>query len=192
VYILGSQPTKAPKIEPEKITNVKLSITNVKPLVVIDLTHDPKLTDEKGIAFVGTHDALAKPAEIIGAIDGKVAGKTYSGDLTYKPSDKTKGAYLRDLYLKPGGIYTVADIKANGNTVASEKFMGKSWEHGDKKIGDKICPVTDNKAEAECFWIVNGQRYEFCCHPCVDKFMKWAHHEPDKIKDSKEYIFRGM
>ena len=57
---------------------------------------------------------------------------------------------------------------------------------------DKICPVTKNKAEAECAWVVQGQRYEFCCPPCLDKFMRWAHNEPEKVKNANEYVFKGM
>ena len=75
-----------------------------------------------------------------------------------------------------------ADIKANGNTVPEEKFKGKTWEHADDlKVGDKTCPVTKNKAETECAWVVQGQTYEFCCPPCLDKFIGWAHHQPEKI-----------
>jgi hypothetical protein len=193
VYILDDKAKLAPKIDAAKITKVKLSLTNVKPIVTIDLTHDAKKSDDKGIAFTGTHEHFAKPSELNGQIDGTVDGKPYGDAFTYKPTDKTKAALLKEMYLKPGGIYTLADVKANGNTVPEEKFKGKTWEHADDlKVGDKVCPVTKNKAETECAWIVQGQTYEFCCPPCLDKFIGWAHHQPEKIKDTKEYVFRGM
>ena len=55
---------------------------------------------------------------------------------------------------------------------------------------DKL-PRPKNKAEAECAWFVQGQRYEFCCTPCLDKFIRWAHNEPGKIKNADEYVFKG-
>jgi hypothetical protein len=81
----------------------------------------------------------------------------------------------RKLFLTPGGIYTAADIEANGNTMPSEKFKGISWPHDDElQAGDKVCPVTANKTYPRCYWIVNAKKYEFCCTPCLDKFLKWA------------------
>lgn len=95
----------------------------------------------------------------------------------------------RELFLTPGGVYTKADIDANGNTIPSEKFVGIRWTHDDDlKAGDKVCPVTANKADQRCAWIVNAKQYEFCCAPCLDKFVKWAKERPEKIKDPQEYI----
>jgi hypothetical protein len=186
VYILDDTAKAAPKIDVAKITNVQVVVAGTKPGIVIDLKHDAKLSDEKGIAFVGTHDHFAKPAEKFLNISGDIDGKHYNNDVTYKPLKTAQ------LYLTPGGIYTVADIKANGSTTPAEKFKGKTWAHSDDlKPGDKICPITKNKTEAECAWIVNEQRYEFCCPPCLDKFMGWAHNQPEKVKDANEYVFKG-
>ena len=186
VYILDAKAKAAPTIDAAKITNVRVSVVGSKPLIKVDLKHDAKLSDAKGIAFIGTHDHFAKAAEMTLNISGNVGDKPYSGDVTYKPS---KGAQL---FLTPSRIYTAADIKANGNQAPAEKFKGKVWAHEeDLKPGDKICPVTKNKADPECAWIVKGQRYEFCCPPCLDKFIGWAHNQPDKVKDAHEYVFRG-
>ena len=63
------------------------------------------------------------------------------------------------------------------------------WPHDDEiKTGDKVCPVTTNKADERCYWIVNAKKYEFCCTPCLDKFVKLAKEQPGKIKDPTEYI----
>jgi len=193
VYILDDQAKKAANIDVAKITKVKLSITNVKPIVSIDLVHDAKKSGDSGIVFTGSHESFAKPAELRGTIDGTVDGKPYSGDFKYKPADKSKSAKLKEMYLQPGDVYTLADVKANGTTAHAEKFKGKVWDHDDNvKIGDKLCPITANKADKECAWIVQDQRYEFCCPPCLDKFIGWAHTQPEKIKDAKDYVFRGM
>lgn len=95
----------------------------------------------------------------------------------------------RALYLAPGGIYTQADIEANGNTTASQKFRGFKAAHDlHPQPGDKICPVTLTKANPDCSWIIGGKKYEFCCPPCVDEFVTLAKTEPDKIKAPEDYV----
>ena len=95
----------------------------------------------------------------------------------------------RKLYLTPGGKYTEADIKANGNVTASEKFKGFKATHDLRpKPGEKICPVTLTKANPKCTWIVGGKNYEFCCPPCVDEFVKTAKEQPAEIKEPEDYV----
>jgi hypothetical protein len=95
----------------------------------------------------------------------------------------------KKLYLEPGGIYTAADIKANGNMVASQKFQGLRAEHDmQPKPGDKICPITETKANPKFTWVVGGQTYEFCCPPCVDEFVGRAKQDPKLIKAPTEYV----
>lgn len=97
----------------------------------------------------------------------------------------------RKLYLTPGGIYSVADIEANGKVTASQKFAGFMASHDLKpKVGDKICPVTLTKANPECTWIVGGKKYEFCCPPCVDEFVTLAKTKPEEIKAPEDYVKR--
>ena len=84
-----------------------------------------------------------------------------------------------------------ADIEANGNTIPTLKFKGIDWPHDEnRKPGDKLCPVTNQKADPRCSWIVNGKKYEFCCPPCVNKFVRWAKTEPEKIKDPDIYVYK--
>jgi YHS domain-containing protein len=95
----------------------------------------------------------------------------------------------RELYLTAGGIYTQADIEANGKLTASQKFANFESKHDLKpKTGDKICPVTLTKANSECTWIVGGKTYEFCCPPCVDEFVLLAKTKPEEIKAPETYI----
>jgi hypothetical protein len=97
----------------------------------------------------------------------------------------------RQLYLTPGGIYTQADIEANGNVTASQKFAAFQAAHDlNPKLGDKICPVTLTKANPKCSWIVGGKNYEFCCPPCVDEFVKLAKSKPEEVKEPEHYVKR--
>lgn len=75
----------------------------------------------------------------------------------------------RQLYLTPGGAYTADDIAANGRRTASEKFKGFRAKHDlHPKAGDRLCPVTNTKANPHCAWVIGGKTYTFCCPPCVD------------------------
>jgi hypothetical protein len=103
--------------------------------------------------------------------------------------DKVSGNEERQLYLTPGGKYTQADIAANGNRTASQKFKGVMSSHDRKpKSGDKICPITRTKANPKITWIVGGKTYEFCCPPCVDEFVQTAKEHPEEIKDPGSYV----
>lgn len=95
----------------------------------------------------------------------------------------------RDLYLTPGGKYTEADIKANGNMVASKKFKGVMSAHNmNPQKGERICPVTLTKSNPKFTWVINGKPYEFCCPPCVDEYVRIAKESPDQLKDPDEFI----
>jgi len=103
--------------------------------------------------------------------------------------DKVSGGEERQLYLTPGGKYTEADIKANGNMTASEKFKGLRSSHNARtKEGDKICPISETKANPQFLWIVGGKAYQFCCPPCVDEFVKLAKEQPEQIKEPEQYV----
>ena len=129
VYILDDKVKGTPKVDVGKITDVKLTVVGSKPLIQIELKHDPKSSADKGYAFTGTHDYFVKPADFKGNISGKV-DKPHSGDFEYKASKKTAS-----LYLTPGGIYTAADINANGNVTGAGK-RGREFSLGVQSKGD--------------------------------------------------------
>jgi hypothetical protein len=88
IYILGDPPEKAPKIAPEKITEVEMIILG-EPKVKLPLKHDPKASSEKGIAFVSaSHEKFAKPEGLTVNIHGMIDGKKYAGDVKYKAPKK--------------------------------------------------------------------------------------------------------
>jgi hypothetical protein len=96
---------------------------------------------------------------------------------------------LRELYLTPGGSYTLADIDANGREIASKKYRGFQARHDfHPQPGDRLCPVTRTKASAECTWIIAGQRYQFCCPPCIDEFVRQAKDRPEEVQPAEAYV----
>lgn len=155
----------------------------------------------QGSIFVGADAGLGYVANFAGMVIGEIDGKPSQGEFkeeseghghtgtttantSAKPTDRETA-----MFLTPGGIYTNADIEKNGRVVPSVKFHGISWAHDDElKKGDKVCPVTDNKADAQCVWYVNGKKYEFCCPPCLEKFVGWAKNQPDKVKAPEAYV----
>jgi YHS domain-containing protein len=101
---------------------------------------------------------------------------------------KVKKDKEKQLYLTPGGRYTLEDVERNGKRTASEKFSDFDAAHDlEPKSGDPICPITLTKANAECSWIVGGRTYTFCCPPCVDEFVRRAKEKPDSIQPPESY-----
>jgi YHS domain-containing protein len=97
----------------------------------------------------------------------------------------------RQVFLAPGGKYTAADIRANGNTVPSEKYRGIRAAHDDNpKAGEKICPISKTKANPRFTWVVGGKTYEFCCVPCVEEFVVTAKERPAEVLEPEAYVKR--
>ncbi len=171
--------------------------------------------DSKAISFEPTPqdgDAQGKtslftgqlPTELVGQkldvtipnirIDGErfrlgfVTGQESHGDSEEMPAKVANDAE-RDLYLTPGGRYTAADIVANGNVTASQKFKGLKSEHDMKpKAGDKLCPISGTKASAKFTWIIDGKPYEFCCPPCVDEYLASAKLSAEPLPDPATFL----
>lgn len=111
--------------------------------------------------------------------------ETHDESMPVKVADEEE----RQLYLTPGGKYTSADIEANGGVTASAKFKGKMSSHDmQPKTGDQICPITSTKATPKFTWVVDGQKYQFCCPPCLDEFVRMAKTDPDSIKAPGDYV----
>lgn len=97
----------------------------------------------------------------------------------------------REIHLQPGGKYTLADIEANGRTIPSRKFRGFRAQHdSNPKPGDRLCPVTQTKANPDCVWTIAGQLYQFCCPPCIDEFVRRAKEKPESIQPPDAYVER--
>ncbi|MBC8139431.1 MAG: hypothetical protein H8F28_26435 [Fibrella sp.] len=92
------------------------------------------------------------------------------------------------LFLIPGGVYTKADIKANGNTSPYVKFAGYIPSHDALvKSGEPVCPISETRPDPALRWMVRGKEYTFCCPPCIAEFVQKAKKTPGAIKSPEAY-----
>lgn len=118
-----------------------------------------------------------------------VEGQQHGGVAMPKQESSEK---MKKLYATAKGKYTEADIKANGpGKTATDRYGNEMTEHDDNpQPGDRICPITNTKANPKITWVVGGQTYQFCCSPCVNEFVKKAQEKPDQIKEPGHYVKR--
>jgi YHS domain-containing protein len=103
------------------------------------------------------------------------------------PAKRTDDAADK-LFGSPGGLYTAADIQANGTRTPDEKYKGIRAKHDiEPKAGDKLCPITDTLANPQFTWVIGGKTYEFCCTPCIEEFVNTAKEKPESVKPPEEY-----
>jgi hypothetical protein len=201
LYTLGNDESRVVDVETQGL------IAYVKPSggsdsTSIEIKPQPQPGDAEGKASLFVAQL---PESLVGqGIDVTVPNITIGGErfrlgFTTKPDEhgseampgKVADEAERQLYLTPGGLYTQADIEANGKVTASQKFASFQASHDLKpKVGDKICPVTLTKANPKCSWIVGGKSYEFCCPPCVDEFVALAKTKPEDVKQPDQYVKR--
>lgn len=182
----------------------KTKVGKVVPPMTITLKPvDAK--DGKASKFVGTDSGLGNVADFSGTVIGEIEGKPSQGEFKEEEHDEKKAMGAKDdhgravvavppgkeaeVYLKPGGIYTAADIKANGDTTVSAKYKDLKVSHDLKPVaGDRLCPVTLTKANPDLKWVIGGKTYTFCCPPCVEEFVALAKTNPDEVKAPETYI----
>lgn len=198
LYMLGKDESRVIDVESQTLRGFAKADGDTEA-VSISLEPEPQEGDSEG----RTSQFVAKlPEDLSGRnIEITVPSLTISGErfrlgfssriaehesgMPGKVADKEE----HNLYLTPGGKYTASDIAANGNVTAAVKFKGRKSSHDmSPKKGDKICPITKTKANADFAWIVGGKTYEFCCPPCVDEFVKTAKSTPDVIQEPDTYI----
>ena len=162
------------------------------------LTAKPQAGDRAGMTsqFVGhlPKEMAGKKLEVtipairIGNERFRIAFKSTTEAGDHGLPSKVANEDEKKLYLTPGGKYTEADIKANGNVTASQKFKGLKATHDlMPKTGDAICPITLTLASPKFSWVIDGKTYEFCCPPCVDEFVTLAKEKPGELKPPEAY-----
>lgn len=199
LYTLGNDETRIQEIEiQDLVAYIRPDGATDSSSIEIKAHPQPGDAKNKASLFLGQ-----LPKESFGkSVDVTIPNITISGErfrlgFTTKTEQhpgelmpaKVSDGDERELYLAPGGLYTQADIEANGKMTASQKFVGFQATHDLKpKVGDKICPVTLTKANPKCTWIVGGKSYEFCCPPCVDEFVTLAKAKPEEVKAPEQYV----
>ena len=201
LYTLGNDESRVIDVEIQDL------VAYVKPSggsdsTSIEIKPQPQPGDSAGKASVFVAQL---PEPLVGqSIDVTVPNITVAGErfrLGFTTKSELHGSEAmpakvadeaeKNLYLTPGGLYTQADIEANGNVTVSQKFATFQAAHDlNPKVGDKICPVTLTKANPKCSWIVGGKKYEFCCPPCVDEFVKLAKSKPEEVNEPDHYVKR--
>lgn len=139
-------------------------------------------------AAVGKPVAVSIPNLRVGADRFRVGFHSpEAGGHDVMPPKRTDPA-AEKLFGTPGGVYTEADIKANGPKTPAEKYKGiKSSHNTEAKPGDKICPISETLANPQFTWVVGGQTYEFCCVPCIEEFVTAAKEKPATVKPPDVY-----
>jgi len=198
LYMLGADESKVVEVEAQTLAAFA-KVGGVKDSVAFELKANPQPGDRAGQTsqFVGDIPAAAvgKPLLVtvpslrIGSERYRVAFNSEAVHADPAMPAKLGSDEERELFLSAGGIYTDADIKANGGTIPTVKFKGIRAEHDDNpKPGDKICPISKTKANPKFAWVIGGKSYEFCCTPCVEEFVALAKEKPGEIKDPKDYV----
>jgi hypothetical protein len=199
LHLLGKNEADVQEAEARPLT-AYVRPTDGKESTPFTLQPEPQADDAKGKAsrFVGTlpKELWGRPV-VVTVTSIKIDGQRFRFDFP-SPEAVAHGDEMppkvadddeRALYLTPGGLYTKADVEANGNVTASAKFKGLKPTHDDDpKRGDKICPISKTKANPKFTWTVGGKAYEFCCPPCVDEFVQKAKEHPEQVKDPSAYV----
>lgn len=200
LYLLGSDETRIHETQRQALT-AYVKPAGGRETVSMQLTADPQEgdADDKTSRFTGTLPEALRGIPLDVTIPNmRIEGERFRvGFTSAPPADHAEAAMpaaLADdesakLFLTPGGKYTEADIAANGRLTAMQKFKGFQAKHdANPKPGDRICPITDTKANPLCAWVVGGKTYEFCCPPCVEEFVRMAKETPEVIKDPETYV----
>lgn len=199
LYLLGKDETNVAEVDLQRLTAfARLEGDSESMSFVLQPERNPDDAIGKTSQFAGILPEEVRGRKVQITIPSlRVAGERFRIGFTSSAEahaeepmpNKVAGDDERNLYLTPGGLYTEADIKANGNVTASQKFKGMMSAHDmHPKPGDKICPITTTKANAKFTWIIGGKAYEFCCPPCVDEFLKTAKERPSEIKTPEDYV----
>lgn len=191
VFILTADPTRPAIAEADTLT-AYVTANDGQGAHPVTLTPMPQSGDPAGTTsqFVGELPPdlpqvgvdISIPLLRIGGERFRVA---FVSPMPHTPGMPAKvlGDEERELFLTPGGKYTEEDIEANGRSTPSKAFVGFRAEHDhNPKPGDRICPVTRTKANPRCGWTIGGERYWFCCPPCIDEFVRLAKEQPDEIE----------
>lgn len=206
LFVLGRDESELVPVAEQKL-RVQVQEEGELESQAVELIADPQPGDPEGQAssFAGRlpEELTGKPLTV--ALTLPLAGKAYRTRFELKPHRADEihpemaemlsmppaagSDEVSELYGRPGGLYTEADIRVNGSRPAAEKFRGIVSIH-DKhpRPGERICPITSTKANPRFTWTIGGKAYLFCCPPCIDEFVKRAKEQPESIEPPQSYV----
>jgi hypothetical protein len=199
LYMLGKEETRVQEVDAQELSAF-VTPEGSTEAVQVAFKPEPQAGDAKGKTslFVATlPEELAGKKVQITINNINVNGERFrigfgnevlahAGDAM--PVKKTTEEE-RKLFLTPGGLYTAADVKANGSTIPAVKYNGIRPTHDSHpKPGQKICPISETVSNPKFTWVIGAKTYEFCCIPCIEEFLATAKEKPDAIKDPSAYV----
>ena len=201
LYTLGKEEARVQEVDAQDLT-AYLTADGATESDKLTFRPEPQPGDTKGKTSVFTatlpKDLVGKTVQVtinninvngerfrIAFTNAAVVGEHAGAEMPAKKGSDEE----QKLFLTPGGLYTAADIAANGTTVPTVKYKGIRAQHDDNpKSGEKICPISRTKANPKFTWVVGGKTYEFCCVPCVEEFVVLAKEKSAEVKDPSEYV----
>jgi hypothetical protein len=194
LYMLGKEQTRVQEVDARDLSAVATPEGSTEA-VPVTFRPEPQPGDAKGKTslFVATlpEEFADKKVQVAVNITGERFRIGFGNDAHLDAAMPVKKATEeeRKLFLTPGGLYTAADVKANGGTIPTVKYNGIRPSHDSHpKPGQKICPISETVANPKFTWVIGGKSYEFCCTPCIEEFLATAKEKPDEIKDPSAYV----
>jgi YHS domain-containing protein len=203
LYMLGKDEARVQEVEGQELA-AYVTPEGTAEADKMTLRPEPQPGDAKGKT---SRFAGALPKDLVGKrvqvtvnninVNGErfriaFSNATAGGDHAGPGMPAKKGsAEEQVLFFTPAGLYTAADIRANGTAPPSVKYQGLRARHDDNpKAGEKVCPISKTKADPRFTWVIGGKTYEFCCVPCVEEFVATARERPGEVRDPSEYVKR--
>lgn len=198
LYMLGKEETRVQEVDAQELSAF-VTPDGSAEAVPVAFKPEPQPGDGKGKTslFVATlpEDMAGKKVQVtinnitIGTQRFRIGfGNEVLAHADAMPVKKTTDEE-RKLFLTPGGLYTAADIAANGKTIPAVKYNGIRPTHDSHpKPGQKICPISETVSNPKFTWVIGGKTYEFCCIPCIEEFLATAKEKPAEIKDPSAYV----
>jgi hypothetical protein len=164
-----------------------------------ELVPEPQAGDPKGTTTRFTANlpeissnqpaVFSVPAFVLGGKPRRLAWSTLAQHRDASMPEELPLASQREVYLRAGGKYTEDDIIANGSTTAAQRYASFRPRHDrNPRSGDYLCPITGTKANLDCSWVVSGDRYFFCCPPCIDEFVQTAKEADEDLPPSASFV----
>jgi hypothetical protein len=200
LFMLGKEETRIQEVDSQELTGF-VTVDSAAESIRVTFRPEPQPGDGKGKT---SQFATTLPAETAGKtvqitinnliVNGERFRISFNNEVLAHadpmPVKRTTEAEGK-LFLTPGGLYTEADIKANGTTIPAVKYNGVRPTHDAHPVpGQKICPISETVPNPKFTWVVGGKTYEFCCIPCIEEFVATAKKKPGEIKDPSEYVKR--